>query len=159
MCDREKMESIMRLALEQARRAAELDEVPVGAVVTGPAGEVLAAAHDERMRLKDPTAHAEVLALRAAAAALGDWRLEDCTLTVTLEPCPMCAGALVLARVKRLVYGAASPKSGAVETHLRMLDVDTFNHQVEVLSGILAEECGQVLTDYFRSRRGQQGSK
>jgi tRNA(adenine34) deaminase len=147
-------ESLMRLALEQARRAAEMDEVPVGAVVTGPDGEVVAAAHDERMRLKDPTAHAEVLALREAAAALGDWRLGDCTLTVTLEPCPMCAGALVLARVKRLVYGAASLKSGAVETHVRLLDIETFNHKVEVVSGILAEECGQVLTDYFRARRG-----
>jgi len=155
MSGRMEMESRMRLALEQAQRAAELDEAPVGAVVTGPDGKVLAAAHDERMRLKDPTAHAEVLALRAAAAALGDWRLDDCDLTVTLEPCPMCAGALVLARVKRLVYGAASPKSGAVETHMHLLDVETFNHKVEVVSGILAEECGQVLKDYFRGRRGQ----
>ena len=144
----------MRLAIEEARQGRDADEAPVGAIVVGPDGGVLARAHDERMGLRDPTAHAEVLALRRAGAAAGDWRLEDCELYVTLEPCAMCAGALVLARVRRLVYGASSPKSGAVETHLRLLDVDTFNHRVEVESGVLAEECGAILTEYFRSRRG-----
>ncbi|NQU43796.1 nucleoside deaminase [bacterium] len=143
----------MERALEEARKAIERDEVPVGALVIAPDGTLLGAAHDERMARRDPTAHAEILALRRAAQALGDWRLEECELVVTLEPCPMCAGALVLARIKRLVYGAASPKSGAVATHTRLLDIETFNHKVEVQSGVLAEACGKVLSEYFRGRR------
>lgn len=143
----------MRLALAQARLGAERDEVPVGAIVVGPDGELLSEAHDERMELADPTAHAEVLALRRAAAALGDWRLENCELYVTLEPCPMCAGALILSRIRRVVFGADSPKSGAVVSRTRLLDLDCFNHQVQVESGILAEECGAVLSAYFKTRR------
>jgi tRNA(adenine34) deaminase len=146
----------MRLALEQARLALAADEVPVGAVVAGPDGAVVAAAHDERMARRDPTAHAEILAMRRAAEARGDWRLEDCDLYVTLEPCPMCAGAIVMARMRRVVYGAVSVKSGAVETHLRLLDIATFNHRAEALGGVLAEECGAVLTEYFRARRKEK---
>ena len=146
-------ESVMRLALEQARLALAADEVPVGAIIVAPDGAVVAAAHDERMARCDPTAHAEILAMRQAAAALGDWRLENCDLFVTLEPCPMCAGAVVMARLRRVIYGAASVKSGAVETHLRLLDIATFNHRVEALGGVLAAECGAVLTEYFRGRR------
>ena len=146
-------EGRMRLALEEARKGAEASEAPVGAIVVDPEGRAIASAHDERMALRDPTAHAEVLALRRAAAFLGDWRLEDCDLYVTLEPCPMCAGALVLARIRKVVYGADSPKSGAVATHLRLLDVESFNHRVEAEGGVLAEECGAVLTAYFKSKR------
>ena len=146
-------EKWMRLALEQARKGAVADEVPVGAVVVGPEGTLLSEAHDERMAMRDPTAHAEILALRRAAQLLGDWRLEDCDLYVTLEPCPMCAGALILARLRRLIYGALSPKGGAIVSHTRLLDVATFNHRVEVIGGVLAEECGKVLSDYFRERR------
>jgi len=143
----------MRMALDQARQAAAADEVPVGAIVVAPDGALLAAAHDERIAAHDPTAHAEILAMRRAAQALGDWRLDDCDLYVTLEPCPMCAGAIVMARIRRLVYGAPSTKSGAFTTHTRLLDVDTFNHQVEVESGVLADECGAILADYFRAKR------
>ena len=146
----------MALALEEARKAAAADEAPVGAVVIDPDGALVSAAHDERMALRDPTAHAEILALRRAARALGDWRLDGCDLYVTLEPCPMCAGALILARIRRLVYGAPNHKGGAVATHARLLDVETFNHRVEVEAGVLAEECGQVLTDYFRARRARE---
>jgi tRNA(adenine34) deaminase len=105
------------------------------------------------MQRHDPTAHAEVLALRAAGEALGDWRLEDCDLYVTLEPCPMCAGALVLARIRRCIFGASSHKSGAVVSHMRMLDIETFNHRVAYESGLLADECAGVLSDYFRRMR------
>lgn len=146
-------ETRMRLALEEARKGAEADEVPVGAIVVGPDGMLLGQGHDERMRLKDPTAHAEVLAMRRAAKTLGDWRLENCDLYVTLEPCPMCAGALVLARIRKVVYGAASPKSGAVESITHLLDIETFNHRVQSESGILAEECAAVLSKYFKEKR------
>jgi len=143
----------MRLALEEAHRAVGADEVPVGAIVVGPEGDLLASAHDERISRKDPTAHAEILALRRAARVLGDWRLENCDLYVTLEPCPMCAGALVLSRIRRVWFGATSPKSGAVVSHIRLLDIDTFNHRVEYEGGILAEACAEPLSAYFRAKR------
>lgn len=143
----------MRLALEEARKSVLKDEVPVGAVVVDPHGSVVAAAHDERMGRRDPTAHAEILAMRRAGKALGDWRLEGCSLYVTLEPCPMCAGALILGRIRRVVYGADSPKSGAVVSQTRLLDVVTFNHRVEWIGGILAGECAALLSDYFREHR------
>ncbi|MBN1868051.1 nucleoside deaminase [Candidatus Sumerlaeota bacterium] len=143
----------MRLALEEARRGAAIDEVPVGAIVVDAEGRLLAAAHDERIATSDPTAHAEILALRRAAQARGDFRLVGCELVVTLEPCPMCAGALVLARVRRVVYGADSPKSGAVASNIRLLDVETFNHRVEAVGGVLASECAALLSEYFQSRR------
>lgn len=146
-------EGRMRLALEEARRGAAIDEVPVGAIVVDAEGRLLAAAHDERIATSDPTAHAEILALRRAAQARGDFRLVGCELVVTLEPCPMCAGALVLARVRRVVYGADSPKSGAVASNIRLLDVETFNHRVEAVGGVLASECAALLSEYFQSRR------
>ena len=148
----------MRLALEEAVNAAHGGEAPVGAVVAR-GEELLARAHDERQRRADPTAHAEILALRAAGERLGDWRLEGCDLFVTLEPCPMCAGAAVMARVRRLVYGAANRKAGAVETHCRTLDISTFNHRVEVVSGVEAEAASALLTAFFAQlRQKREGS-
>ncbi len=144
----------MRLALEQAARAAAQGDVPVGAVVLGPGGDVLGAGHNDRERTADPTAHAEVLALRAAAAALGSWRLEGCTLVVTLEPCTMCAGAAVLARVARVAYGAVDPKAGAAGSLWDLLRDRRLNSRPEVVSGVLAEQCGHVLRAFFEDRRG-----
>ena len=143
----------MQQALEVAQEAMAEDEVPVGAVLVGPDGTLLGRAHDARMRLHDPTAHAEILTMRQAGEKQGDWRLENCDLYVTLEPCPMCAGAIVMSRIRRLIYGAPSPKSGAIQSHLQILDIETFNHRVVVQSGILAEQCGKLLTEYFKKRR------
>lgn len=145
-------ERYLRLALQQAQAAAEAGEVPVGALIVAD-GRVLAAARNEREALRDPTAHAEMIAITQAAEALGAWRLEGCTLYVTLEPCPMCAGAIVQARIPRVVYGAADPKAGAVDSLYQILTDDRLNHRVEVESGLLGEECGRVLTDFFRARR------
>lgn len=143
----------MRLALQQAGLAEGRGDVPVGAVVIGPDGEVVAAAHNDREGTADPTAHAEVLALRAAATAMGTWRLAGCTLVVTLEPCTMCAGAIVLARVDRVVYGAVDEKAGAAGSLWDVLRDRRLNHRPEVVSGVLEEECGQVLRDFFATRR------
>jgi tRNA(adenine34) deaminase len=143
----------MRLALEQAAAAAEGGDVPVGAVVADGTGRIVGAGHNRREADGDPTAHAEVLALRAAAQSLGRWRLDDCTLVVTLEPCTMCAGALVLARVDRLVYGAEDPKAGAVGSLWDVVRDRRLNHRPEVVSGVLAAESGELLLAYFRSRR------
>ena len=143
----------MRLALDEARLALPSGDVPVGAVVTGPDGDVLGGGHNAREASGDPTAHAEVLALRAAASAVGEWRLEGCTLVVTLEPCTMCAGALVLARVQRLVYGAADPKAGAVESLWDVVRDRRLNHRPEVVRGVLADECGDVLRAFFGTHR------
>jgi tRNA(adenine34) deaminase len=143
----------MRLALAQARRAQEHDDVPIGAVVVRD-DDVIAAAHNERELRKDPTAHAEVLAVRAASEALGSWRLDGCTLYVTLEPCPMCAGALVLARVKRLVYGPQDPKAGAAYTLYNIVQDPRLNHEVEIVTGIEEEACADLLRGFFQSRRG-----
>lgn len=144
---------MMRLALEQARIAATLQEVPVGAVIYRADGTVLARAHNLRESRNDPTAHAEVLALRDAARLVGSWRLEGCSIAVTLEPCPMCAGALVNARIQRLVYGAADPKMGCVDTLHRLCTDARFNHRLSVESGLMARECAAVLVEFFRSRR------
>jgi tRNA(adenine34) deaminase len=143
----------MRLALAAAASVAELD-VPVGAVVVDEAGSVVASAANQREALGDPTAHAEVLALRAAASARGSWRLDGLTLVVTLEPCAMCAGALVLSRASRLVYGAADPKAGAAGSLWDLVRDRRLNHRPEVVSGVLADECGRVLRDWFEARRG-----
>ena len=143
----------MRRALEQARLAPEHGDVPVGAVVLSPDGVVLACAHNDREGSTDPTAHAEVLAVRAAAAALGSWRLSGCTLVVTLEPCAMCAGALVLARLARVVYGAPDPKAGAAGSLFDLLRDRRLNHRPEVVAGVLAEECATLLQDFFEQRR------
>lgn len=147
----------MRQALAQAEVARGIDEVPVGAVIVRE-GVVLAAAHNERERLRDPTAHAEMIAITQAATALESWRLDECTLYVTLEPCPMCAGAIQQARLKQLVYGADDLKAGAVSSLFRLLDDQRLNHQVEVVGGILAEQCGKILSDYFAHKR-QLGKK
>jgi len=142
----------MQQALAQAEAARALDEVPVGAVIVRE-GVLLAAAHNERERLHDPTAHAEMIAITQAAAALGSWRLDECTLYVTLEPCPMCAGAIQQARLKQLVYGADDPKAGAAGSLFNLLADERLNHQVEVVSGVLAEPCGQILSDFFANKR------
>ncbi|CAL9523303.1 tRNA-specific adenosine deaminase [Streptomyces sp. enrichment culture] len=143
----------MRLALDEAHKAARGGDVPVGAVVLAPDGTtVLASGHNEREATGDPTAHAEVLAIRRAAARLGEWRLADCTLVVTLEPCTMCAGALVQSRVDRVVYGARDDKAGAAGSLWDVVRDRRLNHRPEVVEGVLAEECARLLTDFFRAR-------
>ena len=142
----------MRLALDEARAAVLHDDVPVGAVVVRD-GEIIASRHNERELTGDPTAHAEVLALRDAAIHIGHWRLDDCTLLVTLEPCVMCAGALVNARLGRLVYGATDPKAGAAGSCFDLIDSGILNHRVPRTTGVLADECGALLRDFFRARR------
>ncbi|OFW58360.1 MAG: tRNA-specific adenosine deaminase [Actinobacteria bacterium RBG_16_64_13] len=142
----------MAMALDQARGAAAAGEVPVGAVLTV-AGEVLSARGNERERLHDPTAHAEMLVLRDAAQIIGGWRLREATLYVTLEPCAMCAGAMVLARIKRLVYGADDPKAGAAGTILNIVDHPALNHRPEVRAGVMAIEAARLLREFFATRR------
>lgn len=146
-------EPAMRLALAAAA-SVEVEDVPVGAVVVDESGSVVASAANRREALGDPSAHAEVLALRAAAAARGTWRLDGLTLVVTLEPCVMCAGAVVLSRVSRLVYGAADPKAGAAGSLWDLVRDRRLNHRPEVVSGVLADECGRVLREWFETRRG-----
>jgi tRNA(adenine34) deaminase len=145
-------ELFMRLAIREARRALEHDDVPVGAVVVA-GGEVIGAGHNERELRHDPTAHAEVLALREAARRMGSWRILDSVLYVTLEPCAMCAGAIVLGRIPRVVYGTADPKAGAAGSVLDVLGERRFNHRPEVEGGLLREECAALLVDFFSSRR------
>ena len=144
----------MRLALDQAALTVAAGDVPVGAVVVDADGVVLGAGFNAREALGDPTAHAEIVALRAAAVAVGNWRLTGCTLVVTLEPCTMCAGALVLARVDRVVFGAADPKVGAVGSLWDVVRDRRLNHRPEVVGGVLADECGAVLSAFFEARRG-----
>lgn len=141
-------------ALGEAGKAGAMGEVPVGAVIVAPSGEVVAKAHNRRETERDPTAHAEVLALRAAATHLGDWRLEGCTLYVTLEPCAMCAGAIVLARIPRLVFGAYDPKAGACGTLFNIVQDDRLNHRVELVGGVFRERCGELLSEFFAAMRG-----
>ena len=143
----------MRLALVEARSCMDAGDVPVGAVIVR-GDEVLAAAGNARERLQDPTSHAEVLAVREASRRTGSWRLDGCTLVVTLEPCAMCAGAIVLARVERLVIGAADPKAGFAGSLGDLVRDARLNHRVELTAGVLAEECGEVLREFFRARRG-----
>lgn len=146
-------QSAMDAALAEATEALGSDDVPVGAVVLDASGHTIAVGHNEREAAGDPTAHAEVQALRAAAAVRGEWRLEGCTLVVTLEPCVMCAGALLLARVSRLVLGAWDPKAGATGSVWDLVRDRRTNHEIEVISGIREQECGAVLRDFFESRR------
>jgi tRNA(adenine34) deaminase len=146
-------ERFMRLALAQATAAPEHEDVPIGAVLVRD-GEVIASAPNERELRGDPTAHAEVLVLRAASELAGGWRLEDTTLYVTLEPCAMCAGAIVLARVPRVVYAAPDPKAGAAGSVLDVLAEPRLNHRPEVVPGVLAEEAAELLRSFFRARRG-----
>ncbi|ONH22081.1 tRNA adenosine(34) deaminase TadA [Pseudofrankia asymbiotica] len=143
----------MRLALAEAARAPERGDVPVGAIVIGADGTVLGRGHNVREATGDPTGHAEVVALRAAAAAVGEWRLTGATLVVTLEPCTMCAGALVLARVARLVYGATDDKAGAVGSLWDVVRDRRLNHRPEVIGGVAAEECSTLLAAFFATRR------
>ena len=143
---------LMGLAIEEATAALAHDDVPVGAVVVHD-GAVIGRGHNRREVDQDPTAHAEVIAIREAAEALGSWRLEDCTLVVTLEPCTMCAGAIVLARIPTVVYGATDPKAGAAGSLMDVLDDPRLNHRAAVTTGVLAEECGEVLRAFFRARR------
>jgi len=147
-------EQWMREAIAEARAAVAIDEVPIGCVIVHePTGRVIGRGYNRRETERDPTAHAEILAMREAAQALSDWRVLDCTLYVTLEPCPMCAGAIVNARIPRLVYGCDDPKAGAVRTLYKLCEDERLNHRVSVTSGVLAEECAQLLRDFFRTQR------
>jgi tRNA(adenine34) deaminase len=143
----------MEMALEEAETAAANDEVPVGAVIVSLQQGVIARAHNQREQLRDPTAHAEMIAITQAAQALHSWRLDDCVLYVTLEPCPMCAGAIVQARLPRVVYGAADPKAGACDTLYRIPTDPRLNHRAQVISGVLAERCADVLSAFFAAKR------
>ena len=142
----------MRAALREAEAAAAEGEAPVGAVIVHE-GQIIGRAHNLRETLQDPTAHAEMIALTQAAGALSSWRLTGCTMYVTLEPCPMCAGALVLARITRVIYGAKDPKAGACETLYQITEDPRLNHQVAVAGGVLAEECAFVLSEFFSKKR------
>jgi tRNA(adenine34) deaminase len=145
-------EQFMRAALREAETAFAEDEVPIGAVIVH--GErIIGAAHNQREQLKDPTAHAEMIAITQAAQALGSWRLEECLLYVTLEPCPMCAGAIVQARVPWVIYGAPDPKAGAVHTLYRLLDDARLNHRCQTTAGVLGTECGAILSRFFQEKR------
>jgi tRNA(adenine34) deaminase len=144
----------MEMALREAGAAAAEDEVPVGALIVSlERGEIVGQAHNMREQLVDPTAHAEVLAITQAATALGSWRLEKCILYATLEPCPMCAGAIVQARIPVVVYGASDPKAGACDTLYRITNDPRLNHRCQVVKGVLSDECASILSDFFRAKR------
>ena len=145
-------EHLIRLALQEAEQALAEDEVPVGAVIVC-GDRMIASAHNQREQLRDPTAHAEMIAITQAAEALGSWRLEGCTLYVTLEPCPMCAGAILQARIPLVVYGATDPKAGAVRSLYRLLDDARLNHQCQIVAGVLPGPCGAILTRFFQQQR------
>ncbi|MEX2121409.1 MAG: tRNA adenosine(34) deaminase TadA [Pirellulales bacterium] len=142
----------MRLALAEAQQAFDEDEVPIGAVIVHQK-RVIASAHNQREQLRDPTAHAEMIAITQAAEAIGSWRLDDCLLYVTLEPCPMCAGAILQARIPWLIYGVADPKAGAVHTLYRLLADARLNHRCQTASGVLAEPCAEILRRFFQRKR------
>ena len=146
-------EQHMRLALEEARTAADEDEVPVGAVIVSMDRGVIASAHNQREQLQDPTAHAEMIALTQAATSLGSWRLERCLMYVTLEPCPMCAGAIVQARMPFVIYGATDPKAGACHTLYQITNDARLNHRCQVIGGVLPEECAGLLSRFFAGKR------
>jgi tRNA(adenine34) deaminase len=150
-------EYFMREALRQGQKAYAADEVPVGAVVVRE-GKIIARAHNQVELLKDATAHAEILALTQAEAAVGDWRLTDCDLYVTKEPCAMCAGAVVHTRIRRVIFGCADPSAGAAGSMMNLLQMPTFNHRCEITSGVLQKDCAAILQDFFRKRRDEQGS-
>ena len=144
----------MQMAMQQAISAYGEDEVPVGAIIVR-GGKVIGAAYNQREQLRDPTAHAEILAITQAADAIGDWRLEECTLYVTLEPCPMCAGAILQSRIPTVVYGATDIKAGAVQSMFHLLNDERLNHRCEIVSGVRADQCGQLLTAFFQAKRAQ----
>jgi tRNA(adenine34) deaminase len=145
-------EVFMQLALEEAERAFREEEVPVGAVIVHE-GRIIAQAHNQREQLHDPTAHAEMVAITQAAESLGSWRLDGCTLYVTLEPCPMCAGAILQARIPTVVYGATDPKAGAAESLFQLLNDSRLNHRAETIGGVLAVPCGEILSRFFQEQR------
>lgn len=145
----------MKLAIAQAEIAEENGDVPIGAVIVYQ-NQIIGKAYNQREQLQDPTAHAEIIALTQAASFQNSWRLNGCTMYVTLEPCPMCAGALVLARIDRLVYGCDDPKTGAVKSLYNIVQDGRLNHRLEVTSGILADECSQQLQEFFEKRRSQR---
>ncbi len=145
-------EHFIKLALDEAEQAIRDGEVPIGAVIVHQ-GRVIASAHNQREQLHDPTAHAEMIAITQAAEALQSWRLDGCTLYVTLEPCPMCAGAIVQARIPTVVYGASDPKAGAVDSLYQLLNDPRLNHRCDVFPGVLAEPCGQILSRFFQEQR------
>lgn len=145
----------MEEAILEAKKAEAVREVPIGAVIVKD-GQIIARGHNLRETSLDPTAHAEMIAIREASAALGAWRLLDCTLYVTLEPCPMCAGAIVQSRVKTVVYGTPDPKAGCAGTLMNLLQEDRFNHRAELVEGVLQERCAALLTDFFRGLRGSK---
>jgi len=147
-------EQYMRIAIDQAKIAEENGDVPIGAVIVHK-NQIIAKAYNQREQLQDPTAHAEIIALTQAAAALENWHLNGCTMYVTLEPCPMCAGALVLSRMARLIYGCDDPKTGAVKSLYNIVTDNRLNHRLEVTSGVLADECAKQLQDFFRRRRSE----
>ncbi|MCL2102500.1 MAG: tRNA adenosine(34) deaminase TadA [Syntrophorhabdaceae bacterium] len=146
-------EEWMREALLEAQRAADVGEVPVGAIVVSSEGEILSRAHNSPVGMSDPTAHAEIIALREAARRIENYRLTGCGLVVTIEPCPMCAGAALAARVAKIIYGAPDPKAGAVTTLYNIASDPRLNHRAEVVGGVLADECAELLRDFFRKRR------
>jgi tRNA(adenine34) deaminase len=150
-----KQEQFMRLAIEEAGKAGEKAEVPIGAVIVLD-GEVIASAHNLRETTQNAVTHAELLAIESACEKLGTWRLENAELYVTLEPCPMCSGAIILSRIKTVVYGAPDPKAGCAGTLMNLLDDDRFNHQCDVVPGVLQEECGELLTSFFRRLRKEK---
>lgn len=147
----------MRIALEEAEKARDIGEVPIGAIVVNDEGEIIGRGHNLRETNNDPTAHAEMIAIREAAEHVGGWRLSECTLYTTLEPCPMCAGGIVQARLKEVVYGAIDPKAGCAGTLMNLLNEERFNHQCTVVQGVLERECGGVLTQFFRELREKKG--
>ncbi len=151
-------EILMREAISAALVAERLDEVPIGACLVDSRGEILAVAGNRTITNNDPTAHAEILVLREAAALIGNYRLVETTLYTTIEPCAMCAGALVNARVKKLVYGASDERFGAVETVFRICDSDLLNHKIEIVAGVLAVDCRKLMQDFFRRKRKNQKS-
>src|SRR5437870_10821138 len=150
-------ENFMREALRQAQKANEAGEVPVGAVIVR-AGKIIARAHNQVELLKDATAHAEMLALTQAEAAVGDWRLTECDLYVTKEPCAMCAGALVHTRIRRVIFGFTDPVAGAAGSVMNLLQMPVLNHRCDIASGVLQEECATILQDFFRKRRNERGA-
>nr|WP_290443635.1 tRNA adenosine(34) deaminase TadA [Sporolactobacillus kofuensis] len=145
-------ERLMELAIAEAEKAEAIDEVPIGAVIVRE-GAVIAQSYNKRETIQKPTAHAELMAIEQASRKLGTWRLSGCTLYVTLEPCPMCAGAIVLSRIDRLVYGAPDPKAGCAGTLMNLVQEDRFNHRAEVTAGVLGDRCSLMLTDFFRRLR------
>lgn len=145
----------MHEAINQANKAKEINEVPIGAVIVFK-GEVIATGYNVRETSQETLSHAELIAIKKANEKIGSWRLEDCTIYVTLEPCAMCAGAIVQSRIKRVVFGAPDPKAGCAGTLMNLLDDERFNHQVEVTRGVLEKECGTLLTDFFKNLRGKK---